>query len=389
MEFESFTSRAPGRLVLVREGSTSSHAFVPDPLPIIENLLTPDISLALSEADSELGRLDGLAANLPDPEILIGPFLRREAILSSRIEGTQTTFSDLVLFEAAEDQEPTGDTREVTNYIEALKYGVRRIPEIPLGRQLINEVHAILMRHADPDKLPGRFRDRQVFIGQHGLLIQEARYVPPPAHEIDAAFSNLIDYYDRPDKLPLLMRLAIAHYQFEAIHPYIDGNGRLGRLLIVLMLCHTRRLAAPMLYLSAYFERRRDQYNDLMLAVSQDGQWEPWLLFFLKGVAMQARDAVVRTSQLQHLRETYRKRVTGVRRSTSALALVDALFRFPVMTTRIARRTLDVTDTAALENILKLVDAGILKQVESTRRRKLFIARDIVNVIDRAEAIGD
>ena len=318
MDLTAFTQRSPGRLVVVREGGISTHAFIPSPLPVVGDVLTPAIALALSEADAELGRLDGLAANLPDPEILIGPFLRREAILSSRIEGTQTTFSDLVLFEAAEDQEPTGDTREVTNYIDALKYGVRRLPEIPPGKQLINEVHEILMRHADPDKLPGRFRDRQVFIGQHGLSIEDARYVPPPAHEIETAFANLIEYYNQPGTLPLLMRLAIAHYQFEAIHPYIDGNGRIGRLLIVLMLCHARRLAAPMLYLSAYFEKRRTEYNDLMLAVSQDGQWESWLLFFLQGVAAQAKDAVVRTTQLQQLRARYRQKVTGVRRSTSA-----------------------------------------------------------------------
>ncbi len=380
-----FTPSAPGRLVAIGDGG-GSHAFVPAPLPFTANVLTPDVALAVSEADAELGRLDGLAANLPDPEILIGPFLRREAILSSRIEGAQTTFSDLVIFEATE-RKPSRDTQEVSNYIEALKYGVRRLPEISLSRQLIDEMHALLMVGTGPEKLPGRFRDRQVSIAPPGLSIHDARYVPPPPHAIDPAFSNLLDYYERPDRLPLLIRLAVAHYQFEAIHPFIDGNGRLGRLLIVLMLCHARRLAAPMLYLSAYFERRRNQYNDLMLAVSQKGAWEPWIIFFVNGVAMQARDAIIRTAQLQELRSFYRKRVTGARRSTSALALVDALFGFPGMTTRIATDLLGVSDTAALENIMKLVDVGILSEIPIAGRKRLFAAREIIEIIDRAEAV--
>jgi Fic family protein len=388
MDPATFTNPASGDIVQIVEGDLASFAFIPAPLPVAAPVLTPEVAMACSEADAELGRLDGLAAYLPDPEILIGPFLRREAILSSRIEGTRTTFSDLVLFEATEERETSGDTREVSNYIDALKYGVRRVQEIPFGRQLVYEIHELLMSGSEPEKLPGRFRNRQVFIAPVGLSILDARYVPPPVYAIDPAFENLVAYHEQPDRLPLLIRLAISHYQFEAIHPFIDGNGRMGRLLIVLMLCQTKRLAAPMLYLSAYFERRRVQYNDLMLGVSQAGRWEPWLQFFLNGVAAQARDAVVRTRQLHALRDTYRKRVTGARRSTSAVTLVDALFGFPVMTTRIARRILNMSDTAALENILKLVDAGILRQVSpATGRLMLFIADEITDIIDRAEAI--
>lgn len=343
--------------------------------------------MALSDADAELGRLDGLAANLPDPELLIAPFLRREAVSSSRIEGTRTTFSELVLFEAADDLNESGDAREVSNYIDALKYGVRRVEETGICRRLLLEIHQKLMAHADADStLPGQFRTRQVFIAPQGQSISNARYVPPPALAVPPAVDNLFEYFHQPDRLPLLVRLAIMHYQFEAIHPFIDGNGRMGRLLIVLMLCQQRRLAAPMLYLSAYFEWRRSQYNDLMLAVSQKGDWESWITFFLNGIAEQAKDAIIRTRQLHNLRGEYRRRLTGARRSTSTLTLVEGLFRFPVLTTRLAVRTLGITNTAAMENIQKLVDAQIVQFAYSRGRRQYFLAGDIIEIIDRAQA---
>ncbi|HTU71217.1 MAG TPA: Fic family protein [Candidatus Baltobacteraceae bacterium] len=384
MDIRQFQPQAPGRLVKISEGG---HAFIPAPLPIGADLYTADLILALDEATAELGRLDGLAANLPDPELLIGPFLRREAVLSSRIEGTQTTYSDLVLFEAAEIAANTGDTSEVRNYISALKYGVRRAEEIPFGRQLILEIHDTLMASAEAKVRRGQFRDRQVFIAQKGLTIRDARYVPPPALEVEPLFDNLAAYLQAPNQLPLLIRLAITHYQFEAIHPFIDGNGRLGRLLIVLMLCKERRLNAPMLYLSAYFERRRQQYNDLMLEVSRSGAWTDWIIFFLRGVALQARDAIQRTRQLQALRQQYRDRFRTARTAASVLTLVDALFELPVLTNRRAQSILGFSWQAASENIQKLVDAQIVQRVDVPGRVQYFLATEIVEILDRAEAI--
>lgn len=384
MDIRQFQPEAPGRLVAVNEGG---YAFVPALLPVTSELYTQDVILALDEATAELGRLDGLAANLPDPEILIGPFLRREAVLSSRIEGTQTTYSDLVLFEAAEIAANIGDTKEVSDYISALKYGVRRAEEIPIGRQLILEIHDTLMASADSSVRRGQFRDRQVFIGQRGRSIIDARFVPPPAIEVAPLFDNLASYLQNPEPLPLLMRLAITHYQFEAIHPFIDGNGRLGRLLIVLMLCKERRLTAPMLYLSAYFERRRDQYNDLLLDVSRRGAWTEWIVFFLQGVALQARDAIQRTRQLQELRQSYRDRFRTARTAASVLTLLDALFELPVLTNRRAQSILGFSWQAASENIQKLVDAGIVRRVDHPGRVQYFIAPAIIDILDRAEAI--
>ncbi len=386
MDVTKFQPQAPGRLVSISEGG---HAFIPAPLPIASDYYSREVILALDEATTELGRLDGLATSLTDPEILIGPFLRREAVLSSRIEGTQTTYSDLVLFEAAESASNMGDTKEVSDYIAALKYGVRRVEEIPIGRQLILEIHDTLMASADPSKvLRGQFRDRQVFIGQKGLSIADSRFVPPPAMEVEALFDNLAAYLQNPEPLPLLIRLAIAHYQFEAIHPFIDGNGRLGRLLIVLMLCKERRLKAPMLYLSAYFERRRQDYNDLMLEVSRSAAWADWIIFFLNGVALQSHDAIQRTRQLHELRQQYRDRFRIARTSASVLTLVDALFELPVLTNRRAQSILNFSWQAASENIQKLVDAGIVQRIEYPGRVQYFIASGIIEVLDRAEAVS-
>ena len=385
MDVTKFQRQAPGRLVSISEGG---HAFLPAPLPVGIDYFTSEVVLALDEATAELGRLDGLAASLTDPEILIGPFLRREAVLSSRIEGTQTTYSDLVLFEVAEIAANVGDAKEVSDYISALKYGVRRAEEIPIGRQLILEIHNTLMASADSRRvLRGQFRDRQVFIGQKGLSIADARFVPPPAMEVELLFDNLAAYLQNPEPVPLLIRLAIAHYQFEAIHPFIDGNGRLGRLLIVLMLCKERRLKAPMLYLSAYFERRRQDYNDLMLEVSRSAAWADWIIFFLNGVALQSRDAIQRTKQLHALRQQYRDRFRTVRTSASVLTLVDALFELPVLTNRRAQSILNFSWQAASENIQKLIDAGIVQRIEYPGRVQYFIASGIIEVLDRAEAV--
>jgi Fic family protein len=380
----AFKEGAPGNLVSLDELGSGAFAFVPEPLPVRGLALSPEVLLALSSADAQLGKLDGVATNLPDPELLIGPFLRREAVTSSRIEGTQTSFSDLVMLEAAEELGDSGDAREVSDYADALRYGVRRMDEIGIGRQLMFEVHQLLMAHTDRIRTkPGMLRTRQVFIGPRNEPIRNARFVPPPTLAVPDAVENLFEYYRNPDKLPLLVRLGILHYQFETIHPFLDGNGRMGRLLIVLMLCHQRRLTAPMLYLSAYFERHRTRYYDLLLGVSQRGEWEPWIIFFLEAIAEQANDAIVRTLELSQMRKTYRERLSGARRSASALQLIDELFRFPVLTTRIARRVLKVSDTAALDNIQKLIDAGILAYSHSRGRRQVFVAAEIIDVIDR------
>ncbi len=305
MEAELFTDRRTGDLVRIPEGGV---AFVPNPLPVGHHVLTPDLVLALEQATTELGRLDGLGSTLPDTNLLIGPFLRKEAELSSRMEGTQTTFSELVMFEAADGLRADGDLREVSNYVVALKYALSRARDTGISRTLLNETQRLLLAGTGEAHRSGRFRDSQVFIGPRGFSIAEARYVPPPAHRIDELIDNLERYIADGERLPFLVRLAVVHYQFEAIHPFFDGNGRIGRLLMPLLLVHSGMLRAPMLYLSAYFERRRAAYNDAMFAVSADGRWSDWITFVLRGIALQAQDALSRVAQLNRLRSTILER---------------------------------------------------------------------------------
>ncbi|HEY1682137.1 MAG TPA: Fic family protein [Candidatus Tumulicola sp.] len=384
MDASEFTARKTGDLVKITEGGC---AFVPDLLPISVEL-SHMVNLELEQASLELGRLDGHGQNLPDPQLLIAPFLRKEAVLSSRIEGTQTTFSDLVLFEAMQIQEAvrSRDNREVSNYVNALLYGLQRCKELPLGKQLLCEMHHLLLRGIEKDEaLLGSFRTAQVHIAPAGVPIQFARFVPPPPYQIPALFDNLQNYLAAPDDLPLLVRLAIVHYQFETIHPFMDGNGRLGRLLIVLMLCAAGRLAAPMLYLSAYFERRRGQYTDLLLNVSREGRWEEWILFFLRGIATQARDAVQRARQLQALRKDYNERLKGATDATHRL--VDELFKLPVMTNKIAERATGFSWQSARDTVKRLEKTKIIMRVNSQDKEHIYLAPEIIAIVDAAEAV--
>jgi Fic family protein len=378
-----FTKSRTGKLVSITEGGL---AFVPNLLPIPHFSLSPAINLELEQANLELGRLDGHGQNLPDPKLLAAPFLRKEAVLSSRIEGTQTTFSDLVLFEAAQMERAinTRDNREVSNYVRALRYGLDRCKEIPLGKQLLCEMHQLLMSGIEEDSI-GLFREKQVHIAPPGVPLADARFVPPPPYHLAPLFDNLQVYLADPDPLPLLVRLAIVHYQFEAIHPFQDGNGRLGRLLIVLMLCAAGRLAEPMLYLSAYFERRRGQYGDLLLNVSRDGQWDEWILFFLRGIAMQSRDAVQRARQLQELRKDYDLRLKGG--TEAAHRLIIELFKLPVMTNSIAIQATGFSWQSARDTVKRLEAAGIVRRLDILRREHIYVAPEIISIVDAAEAV--
>src|SRR5208337_3753079 len=268
-------------------------AFVPNPLP-------PELDLSwalvgeLSTADWALAELAGVGSTLPNPHLLIGPFVRREAVLSSRIEGTQASLSDLFFFEAAPTQhrEPY-DVREVANYVDALEYGLKRIETLPFSIRLIRELHEHLMAEVrGGDRAAGEFRRQQNWIGPEGCKIDDATYIPPPPLELISALGALEGFANSSSNLPPLIRFALLHYQFEAIHPFLDGNGRIGRLLITLKLGSEGLLAQPLLYLSAFFEKHRNQYYRLLLAVTTHGEWGEWIRFFIHGVADQSRDAV-------------------------------------------------------------------------------------------------
>jgi Fic family protein len=333
-------------------------AFVPDHLPPKRDFGTKSLRAALSEADRALARLEGTARQIQRPDVLFRNFLRREAVLSSKIEGTRTTLADLLLYEAVQESRDGSDDQAVANYLDAFDYGRARCAQLPVGRRLFDEMHAILMRGTEVAKTtPGRIRDCLVVIGEPPP--DNARFVPPPELFVPELLENL-ELYLKNDDEPPLIKLAIAHYQFETIHPFRDGNGRLGRMLISLWLQRERILTEPMLYLSAYFERHRSAYYDAMLSVSTRGTWEDWLLFFFDAVKTQSIDAEIRTQRLVALRQEYHERLKGARVPQNLHFLIDALFVQPVLSVPIACKILGITYPPAKKLMERLVEARVL-----------------------------
>ena len=384
MKLDDFKDKKNGRLI---KTSSDYRAFIPHPLPP-QLTLTWELVKQLSEADRALSELAGVARTLPNPHLLIGPFTRREAVLSSRIEGTQASLSDLLFFEASGSVDPKApDVQEVSNYVKAMEYGLARLKKFPVSLRLFRELHEQLMAGVRGDHLtPGEFRRSQNWIGLPGCTLMDATYVPPPTDEMHDALGHLEQYLHAPSSLPLLIRLAGIHYQFEAIHPFLDGNGRIGRLLITLLLCSEEALSEPLLYLSAYFERRREDYYRLLLGVSQAGRWDEWISFFLQGVAEQSKDAISRSGQLLDLWQTYRAMLQSARSSALQLQLVDELFSYPAITIAQAAKRLKVTQRSAQLNVEKLVRKGILREGTGKKRNRVFVAPEIIKITEASKA---
>jgi Fic family protein len=395
MNPDKFRNSPSGHIIQVGQGETAYWAFVPNPLP---PPLKFDSALirALSDADRALGELAGLGRALPNPHLLINPFIRREAVLSSRIEGTQADLADLYVFEAGQLALPglkpapaEADVREVFNYVRALEYGLERLNTLPVSLRLIREVHARLMEGVRGElATPGEFRRTQNWIGAPGCTLNDATYVPPPVDEMHTALDAFEKYLHSEDDQPPLVRLALIHYQFEAIHPFIDGNGRIGRLLLSLLLVHWDLLPLPLLYLSAFFEKHRQAYYELLLAVSTRGAWREWIEFFFRGVAEQARDAVVRAKRLQDLQTEWHWRLAHARNSALLFRLADKLFESPLVTIPLAKDYLNVTYVSAQRIVDKLVQANILQPLDPEKKYgRMFIAREIFQVVG-AEELG-
>lgn len=388
MDPEAFRGSSAGRLLRVGEGEAAYWSFLPHPLP---PRIEWDVGLIqeLSKADRSLGELAGLGRTIPNPHLLIHPFVRREAVLSSRIEGTQTDVAHLFAYEAVQMPLPglepvpsETDMREVLNYVHAMEYGLERVKTLPLSLRLIRELHARLMEGVrGAHSAPGEFRNTQNWIGRPGCSLSEAEYVPPPAHEMLSALDAFERYLHADDRCPPLVRLALIHYQFEAIHPFLDGNGRIGRLLISLLLVSWNLLPQPLLYLSAFFERNRQAYYDLLLNVSRRGAWRDWIVFFLRGVTEQAQDAIWRAKQLQDTQARWHNQLSTERAPALLLRLTDALFETPVLTIPEAQRLLGVTYRSAQLNIEKLVNAGILNPLNVRSRAQAFAAFEIVRIL--------
>jgi Fic family protein len=382
MDKDQFNDSAPGRLVDVTDAlGNRGAAFIPDELPPPRDFGAKSLRVALSDADRALSRLDGIARQIQRPDLLFRNYLRREAVLSSKIEGTHTTLADLVLFEASHESRAGSDDQVVANYLAAFNYGRERCAELRVGRRLFDEMHAILMRGTDAAKTtPGQIRDCLVVIGDPPM--QNARFVPPPQLFVPELLENLETYLEADDEPPLI-KVAVAHYQFETIHPFRDGNGRLGRILISLWLQREGILTEPMLYLSAYFERRRNEYYDAMLRVSTHGNWDDWLAFFLDGVTTQSIDATLRTQRLVELREQYHQRLTGTRVTQNLHRLIDELFVQPAISVPGACRVLGITYPAARNLIDRLVEAEILSSESvNIRGTAFYLGRELLTALE-------
>lgn len=383
MQPTDFTGDSSGKVAKTPQGYW---AYIPSPLPPTLTL-SWELVQQNSEADRALSELAGVARTLPNPHLLIGPFMRREAVLSSMIEGTVASLSDLLCFEASGSSiAKPADVREVANYVHALEYGLGRIKELPVSLRLIREMHERLMQGVRGEYMtPGEFRRSQTWIGPPGCLLKDAVFVPPPVDEMMETLGDLEKYLHMPSELPPLIRLALIHYQFEAIHPFLDGNGRVGRLLLTLLLCTEGLLSQPLLYLSAYFERYRRDYYNLLLGVSQSGRWYEWVMYFLRGVADQSQDAVRRSNRLLDLRQEYRQRLQSARSSALLLQLVDELFSYPAISISWAAKRLDVTPRAAQLNVDKLIAEGILAEMTGRKRNRVFITPGIMKIIEAQE----
>jgi Fic family protein len=350
-------------------------AFIPAPLPPDPPLaFDAQLATVLAGAGTALGRLDGVAATLPNPELFVAMYVRREAVLSSQIEGTQSTLDDVLAFEIdpARSSLPQ-DIKEVVNYVSAMDYGLARLDSLPLSLRLLREIHERLMTGTrGSDKSPGLFRESQNWIGSGPRGLADATFVPPPPHDMRTALGNLERFLHGSGGLDPLISCALAHAQFETIHPFLDGNGRVGRLLITFLLCHEKVLKRPVLYLSHYLKQHRATYYDRLTAIRFDGDWEGWLRFFLTGVGEVAREAEQTARQIVQLREDVRQRAQAVQMSVNALRLLDYLFEQPIINVNAARDQLKISYVAANGLIRELCQIGVLSETTGGNRNRIF-----------------
>lgn len=375
-----------GRYLSSLAGGEAVRAFVPNPLPPAPPLEINEARQRLLErATLAVGRLDSVSALLPDPQLFLYTYVRREAVLSSQIEGTQSSLSDLLLFELDEAPGvPFDDVVEVSNYVAALEYGMARLREdFPLCNRLLRDMHARLMaRGRGSDKAPGEFRRSQNWIG--GTRPGNARFVPPPPQEVEACMAALEQFVNLPhDAIPVLLKAALAHVQFETIHPFLDGNGRLGRLLIALLLHQGGLLAQPLLYLSLYFKQHRPVYYELLDRVRTEGDWEAWVDFFLEGVEQTARGAVGTAQRLVGLfgQDSQRVQQSG-RGAANAQRVLHALRSHPVATLKLLSAETGISFPTTGKIMQSLIELGIARELTGQRRNRVFVYDAYLNILN-------
>lgn len=377
---KDFQNQKAGKCIKTPQGYWS---FIPNPLP---PSITYDEKLIelLCEAERLIGELSGTGRLLANPYFLIGPYIRREAVFSSRIEGTQASLSDLFFFEATKSEEPkVPDVREVSNYVSAMEHGIYRLNKLPLSLRLICEIHKVLMKGVRGEQAtPGEPRRRQNWIGPPGCSLIDATFVPPTVEEMKQALSEWEKYLHSGPKERPLIQCALMHYQFEAIHPFLDGNGRVGRLLITFLLCERGHLTQPLLYLSAFFDKYRDEYYTRLLKVSQKGDWRGWMEFFLRGVITQCQDAITDSKKILDLHTEFQKKIEATKRiPETAHRLVDEIFYNPVVSISGLSKKWKVQFNPVKRGILRLVEVGILHEVTEKKRKKLYVAPKLMELL--------
>ncbi len=384
MKIEDFSDKA-GKLIKIRG---DAYAFVPRNLPVDISYDDTLVNL-LTKAMLALGEVDGIGKYLPNPEILIRPYLIKEAVTSSRIEGTKITMSEFLLYDAGRDEKAAdiANIMDVKNNIAALNHGLNSQGS-DVNLTLIKEMHRILMSGnvRGHDNRPGEFRNLQNYIGsQMANKIEKASFVPPPYEYVSSLMEQLEIYMNSDNKIPFLIRLALIHYQFETIHPFEDGNGRIGRLITTLLLCKKNIISKPLIYTSAFFEKRRNEYEGLLLRINQKGEYEEWIKFFLKAIGEQAEDAIQRASKLLKIRETFIERVKDKRTNKSTM-IIESLLKNPYITiSKVARETNITYPTAKriIEEVL--IPSGILQKFSKPDEEKLYCAAEILDILTSNE----
>jgi Fic family protein len=355
--------------------TTGYNAFIPAPLPPEPAVrLDGDLTGLLSAADQSLGRLDGVATVLPNPNLFVAMYVRQEAVLSSQIEGTQSTLEDVLQFEIdARGRDFPKDIEEVVNYVRAMNYGLERLRVLPLSLRLIGEIHAELMRGVrGAHRTPGEFRKSQNWIGPENCTLATATFIPPPVPEMHQSLDNL-EKFLHDTSLPVLVHCGLAHAQFETIHPFLDGNGRVGRLLITFLLCQRGVLRRPLLYLSHYLKAHRAEYYDRLMAIRNDGDWEGWLRFFLKGVEQVSREAAETAQAILRLREEHRQKMAlEAERSAQGFHLLEMLFEHPILTVRMVEKKLECSYVTANRLVEQFVRLRLLDEVTGQQRNRRF-----------------
>jgi Fic family protein len=379
--------KATGTYITSSMAGESFRAFVPDPLPPEPPIqLTDQDHDLIEKANRALGRLDGVATLLPDVSLFLYSYVRKEAVLSSQIEGTQSSFSDLLLHEEhLAPGVPLDDVQEVSNYVAAMNHGLKRLrkDDFPLSLRLIREMHrALLAKGRGSNNTPGEFRRSQNWLG--GTRPGNARFVPPPPDRLGECLNNLEKFlHDQPQRTPVLIKAALAHVQFETIHPFLDGNGRLGRLLITLILCAEGALAQPLLYLSLFFKQHRQEYYDRLDAVRLKGDWLGWLRFFMEGVEQTARQAADTAGRILKLFDADRAKVEELgRRAGSVHRLLDMLCRHPITTIPNASKKLKLTAPTVRSAVESLEKIGIVREITGKQRDRVYVYGQYVKILD-------